>query len=130
MKKALVLLLALSMVFGVFADEPVANVNVSEFSGEASVTWGVDLDAERTGFSNSAKATLKLNLLDGGDKASTGEGVWGEIKIKTDGDTFAKAEGDDALYGGDHYCGFAIDLFDDGPSEGSESGGRTCGIYK
>ena len=31
MKKALVLLLALSMVFGVFAAEPVANVNVSEF---------------------------------------------------------------------------------------------------
>ena len=97
MKKALVLLLALSMVFGAFADEPVANVNVSEFSGEASVTWGVDLDAERTGFNNSAKATLKLNLIDGGDKSSTGEGVWGEIKIKTDGDTFAKAEGDDAL---------------------------------
>ena len=97
MKKALVLLLALSMVFGAFADEPVANVNVSEFSGEASVTWGVDLDESRTGFKNDAKATLKLNLIDGGDKSSTGEGVWGEIKIKTDGDTFAKAEGDDAL---------------------------------
>ena len=97
MKKALVLLLALSMVFGAFADEPVANVNVSEFSGEASVTWGVDLDESRTGFKNDAKVTLKLNLIDGGDKSSTGEGVWGEIKIKTDGDTFAKAEGDDAL---------------------------------
>ena len=99
MKKALVLLLALSMVFGAFADEPVANVNVSEFSGEASVTWGIDLDAERTGFKNDAKATLKLNLLDGGDKSSTGEGVWGEIKIKTDGDTFMKAEGQDAAIG-------------------------------
>ena len=97
MKKALVLLLALSMVFGAFADEPVANVNVSEFKGEASVTWGVDLDAKETGFKNDAKVTLKLNLIDGGDKSSTGEGVWGEIKIKTDGDTFAKAEGDDAL---------------------------------
>ena len=99
MKKALVLLLALSMVFGVFAAEPVANVNVSEFKGEASVTWGVDLDAEKTGFKNEAKATLKLNLLDGGDKTSTGEGVWGEIKIKTDGDTFMKAEGQDAAIG-------------------------------
>ena len=99
MKKALVLLLALSMVFGAFADEPVANVNVSEFSGEASVTWGVDLDAERTGFKNDAKVTLKLNLIDGGDKSSTGEGVWGEIKIKTDGDTFTKAEGNDVKIG-------------------------------
>ena len=99
MKKALVLLLALSMVFGAFADEPVANVNVSEFSGEASVTWGVDLDAERTGFKNDAKVTMKLNLIDGGDKSSTGEGVWGEIKIKTDGDTFDKVEGNDVAFG-------------------------------
>ena len=90
MKKALVLLLALSMVFGVFAAEPVANVNVSEFKGEASVTWGIDLDTEKTGFTNSTSAELKLNLLDGGDKSSTGEGIWGEIKIKTDGDTFLK----------------------------------------
>ena len=99
MKKALVLLLALSMVFGAFADEPVANVNVSEFSGEASVTWGVDLDESRTGFKNDAKVTLKLNLIDGGDKSSTGEGVWGEIKIKTDGDTFTKVEGNDVEFG-------------------------------
>ena len=99
MKKALVLLLALSMVFGVFAAEPVANVNVAEFSGEASVQWGVDLDAKETGFKNDAKVTLKLNLIDGGDKSSTGEGIWGEIKIKTDGDTFMKSEGQDAAIG-------------------------------
>ena len=99
MKKALVLLLALSMVFGAFAAEPVANVNVSEFKGEASVTWGVDLDAKETGFKNDAKVTLKLNLIDGGDKSSTGEGVWGEIKIKTDGDTFTKVEGNDKEFG-------------------------------
>ena len=99
MKKALVLLLALSMVFGVFAAEPVANVNVAEFSGEASVQWGVDLDAKETGFKNDAKVTLKLNLIDGGDKSSTGEGIWGEIKIKTDGDTFTKVEGNDVEFG-------------------------------
>ena len=99
MKKALVLLLALSMVFGAFADEPVANVNVSEFKGEAAVQWGVDLDSGKTGFKNEAKVTLKLNLIDGGDKASTGEGIWGEIKIKTDGDTFTKTEGNDVEFG-------------------------------
>ena len=99
MKKALVLLLALSMVFGAFADEPVANVNVSEFKGEAAVQWGVDLDSGKTGFKNEAKVTMKLNLIDGGDKSSTGEGVWGEIKIKTDGDTFTKVEGNDVEFG-------------------------------
>jgi len=42
MKKALVVLLALAVVASGFA-QPVADVNVAEFSGNASVTWGVDL---------------------------------------------------------------------------------------
>ena len=135
MKKALVLLLALSMVFGAFADEPVANVNVSEFSGEASVTWGVDLDAERTGFKNDAKVTLKLNLIDGGDKSSTGEGVWGEIKIKTDGDTFDKVEGDDVAFGAVNLpAKVKVDAaklhFGDNAYIGIKSGDTQVGEYK
>lgn len=98
MKKALVVFLALAMVVGVFADEPVADVKVSAFSGEASVKWGVDLDTGRTGFDNSAKVTFKLNLFNGGDKSATGDGaVWGEIKIKTDSDTFLGWEGNDKI---------------------------------
>ena len=135
MKKALVLLLALSMVFGAFADEPVANVNVSEFSGEASVTWGVDLDESRTGFKNDAKVTLKLNLIDGGDKSSTGEGVWGEIKIKTDGDTFTKAEGNDVKIGAlEIPAKIKVDTaklhFGDNAYIGIMSGDTTVGEYK
>ena len=38
-----------------------------------------------SGFANSTSASLKINIVDGGDKATTGEGVWGEIKITTDG---------------------------------------------
>lgn len=93
MKKVLVILLAIAMVTSVFAAEPVANVNVAEFSGEASVTWGVDLDTNKTGFANDAKVVLKLNLFNGGEKSTTGEGVWGELKIKTDSDTFIGWEG-------------------------------------
>lgn len=88
MKKALSVFLMAAMAFGAFADEPVADVKVSEFTGNASVTWGVDLDSEETGFTNGTDVTLKLNLLNGGSKSTTGDGVWGELVIKTDGDTF------------------------------------------
>ena len=135
MKKALVLLLALSMVFGAFADEPVANVNVSEFKGEASVQWGVDLDSGKTGFKNDAKVTMKLNLIDGGDKASTGEGIWGEIKIKTDGDTFTKVEGNDKEFGAlEIPAKIKVDTaklhFGDNVYIGITSGDTTVGEYK
>ncbi len=85
MKKALVVFLALALVAGVFADEPIAEASVATFGGNASVTWGVDLDAGTTGFKNAASADLKVTLVKSGDKATAGEGVWGEIKIKTDG---------------------------------------------
>ena len=61
---------------------------MSEFTGNAAVTWGVDLDSGKTGFKNDAEVTLKLNLLNGGNKSTSGDGVWGELVIKTDGDTF------------------------------------------
>ena len=77
MKKALSVFLMLALVGSVFAAEPVAG--------------GVDLDAKKTGFKNSASVTLKLNLLNEGSKSTTGDGVWGELVIKTNGDTFAKA---------------------------------------
>lgn len=91
MKKALSVFLMLALVGSVFAAEPVADVNIAEFKGNASVQWGVDLDAKKTGFKNSASVTLKLNLLNKGSKSTTGDGVWGELVIKTNGDTFAKA---------------------------------------
>ena len=92
MKKVLGILLTIAMVSSVFADEPVANVNVAEFTGEAAVAWQYNLDTKDNGFANSTKVVLKLNLFDSGDKSTTGEGVWGELKIKTDSDTFLKWE--------------------------------------
>ena len=91
MKKALSVFLMLALVGSVFAAEPVADVNIAEFKGDASVQWGVDLDTGETGFKNSANVSLKLNLLNEGSKSTTGDGVWGELVIKTNGDTFAKA---------------------------------------
>jgi len=86
MKKALVVLLALALVGGAFADAPVANLDVAEFTGSATVTWGVDLDTEKTGFKNETDASFKVNIVDGGEAATSSDNaVWGEIVVKTDG---------------------------------------------
>ena len=86
MKKALSVFLMAAMAFGAFADEPAADVKVAEFSGNAKVEWGVNLDSGKTGFKNSTEVNLKLNLLNDGTKSTTGDGVWGELVIKTDAD--------------------------------------------
>jgi len=86
MKKALVILLALTMVIGVFAEEPKPELKVSEFKGDAAVLFGADLDEGAVAFANTVSASLKLDLIGGGDKTTAGEGIWGELKIKTDGD--------------------------------------------
>ncbi|AEE17493.1 autotransporter [Treponema brennaborense] len=88
MKKALVVFLMLALVSSVFAAEPVADVKIAEFSGNASVQWGVNLDSGKTGFLNAYEVVFKLNLLNNGTKSTTGDGVWGELVLKTDDDTF------------------------------------------
>ena len=45
------------------------------------------------GFENSAKAGIKINLFNAGWKETRGKGVWGELKIATDGDTNKYADG-------------------------------------
>ncbi len=91
MKKILGIVLAMAMVASVFAAEPVANLSVTEFTGNASVTWGVNLDTNKTGFTNGSDASLKFTVIDGGSKATASDAdVWGEIAIKTDGFKYTK----------------------------------------
>lgn len=104
MKKALGVFLMTAMAFGAFADEPVADVKIAEFSGNASVEWGVDLDSGTTGFENGYEVDLKLNLLNNGTKSTTGDGVWGELVLKTEKDTYIGWEnGGDSEQRGDSY---------------------------
>lgn len=104
MKKALGVFLMTAMAFGAFAEEPVADVKIAEFSGNAAVQWGVDLDSGTTGFKNSYEVNLKLNLLNNGTKSTTGDGVWGELVLKTEEDTFIGWEnGDDSPEKSDEY---------------------------
>ena len=87
MKKALAILLALSMVFAAFADAPAVSNSVVEFKGDASLEWISDLEAETNGFKNSTNANLKIDIVSAGDAATSGDGIWGELKIKVDGTT-------------------------------------------
>jgi len=65
-----------------FADEPVADLKVAELSGNASVTWGVDLDTGKTGFKNAGESTFKVNIANKGSKSTSGEGIWAEIGVE------------------------------------------------
>ena len=117
MKKALSVFLMTAMAFGAFAQdaEPVADVNIAEFSGNAAVQWGVDLDTMKTGFKNSYEVNLKLNLLNNGTKSTTGDGVWGELVLKTEEDTFIGWEnGDDSPERGDEYISANTGLMGNG----------------
>ena len=92
MKKALAVLLALGMVFAAFADAPAADLSVVSVTGNAALEWISDLEAETNGFNNSSEVKVKINLFNGGDVATSGDGVWGELKIVTDGDGFVEVK--------------------------------------
>lgn len=84
MKKIIAMGTAVALAASMFAAEPAANPQVLDFNGNASVEWGVDLDAGKTGFKNTQEASIKAKLFDGGDKATSGSGVWAELKIVAD----------------------------------------------
>ena len=85
MKKALAILLVVAMAFGVFADDPAANISLANFSGSAGVTYKVDLQNETIGLTNDFDANVKFDFFTAGEKATSGDGVWGELKIGMDG---------------------------------------------
>ncbi|MDD7767862.1 MAG: hypothetical protein PT936_03305, partial [Treponema sp.] len=67
------------------AADPAFAPSLAEYSGNQSVTWGIDLDSNKTGFKNDGSATLKFNLFTAGDKTTSGDSdIWAELKIKND----------------------------------------------
>jgi hypothetical protein len=84
MKKIVGIVAAASLVAGLaFADGPTANVSVTDFTGNAQVQWGVDLDAGATGFKNSEYMKFVINLFDAGTKTTSSDNdVWAELVMK------------------------------------------------
>ena len=83
MKKIVGIIAALSLVAGVaFADAPAYPAGaVAAFSGDASIEYQIDLDNEAFGIVNAENANFKIQFYNGGDKATEGDGLWGELKI-------------------------------------------------
>ena len=91
MKKILAIVTMAAMVAGAAFADPEADFNLAEVTGNASVTWGVDLDNSTTGFKNDTSATVKLNLVNKGTKSTSGEGIWAELGVKYDGSLQVKS---------------------------------------
>ena len=82
MKKIVGIIAGLALVAGMaFAAEP-SITPVAEFDGNASLEWIANLDNETTGMKNDASASFKLTFVSEGTKATTGDGLWGELEIK------------------------------------------------
>jgi hypothetical protein len=79
MKKLSILLIGLLLVTG-FAFAEFGGVSVS---GSASVTWGIDLNTNATGFANAGTSSVTLTLIDKASKETGGDdGLYGYIKVK------------------------------------------------
>lgn len=83
MKKIVMGLAAVAMATSMFAADPAFAPSMAEYSGNQSVTWGINLDSNKTGFKNAGDAKLKFNLFTAGDKTTSGDSdIWAELKIK------------------------------------------------
>ena len=81
MKKIVALGAMAALAGGMIFAEPVFEPSVT-LSGDASVQWGVDLDAGKTGFKNSKSGgDFKVKLWgDGSRELEKGDGIWAELK--------------------------------------------------
>jgi len=95
MKKIVGIIAALALAGAVFAD-PDVTPSVAKFDGWASLEWVADLEGNgsdvMTGMANDKNAEFEIKFLAAGDKATTGDGWWGDLKIKV-GDDVKVASG-------------------------------------
>ncbi|HAH61661.1 MAG TPA: hypothetical protein DCL73_06145 [Treponema sp.] len=71
----------------------------TELTGDASVTYGTDLDTGRSGFTTDQNIKLKINLLNLGEIWSDNSDalpIWGDIRIYTEGDPLRYYVDDDS----------------------------------
>lgn len=83
MKKALVILMALAMVFAAFADDPTIAPAFSDFTGSAEFGYKIDLDAKAFGMTNASSGSISFSFVGEGSKATSGDGIWGELAISS-----------------------------------------------
>ena len=94
MKKIVGILgMAAVMAPGAFAAEPAANFVMTEFNGSADFGVKADFKDDLSfGMYNTPDLTLTFGFITDGSKATTGDGIWGELEIKS-GDAVDYAPG-------------------------------------
>ena len=82
MKKIVGIIAALALASAVFADAPGVTPSVSKFDGSASIEYDIDLEDQAFGIVNASNADFEIQFVVAGDKATEGDGLWGDLKIK------------------------------------------------
>ena len=81
MKKIVALVAIAAIAGGMIFAQPVFEPEVT-LDGNATVKWGVDLDAGQTGFTNEEGGDFKVKLWgDGSRELEEGDGIWAELKV-------------------------------------------------
>ena len=87
MKKIVGILgMAAVLASGAFAADPAANFVMTEFKGNADFGFKADFTDSKnvkSGMYNDIDSSLKFGFVTAGSKATTGDGVWGEIAISS-----------------------------------------------
>ncbi len=85
MKKIVGIIAALALAGSVFADPNVAPV-IASFSGSANLDYVIDLDGDGNdvtmGMQNGTSSEFKIKFISEGTKETSGDGLWGKLKIK------------------------------------------------
>ena len=89
MKKIVGIIAALSLVAGVAFADPELSLVPTSFKGDATLEWIANLDAETTGMKNSDSSEFKIVFYPDTEKSTSGDGLWGELKIKAAKDEVA-----------------------------------------
>ncbi|MBR4396588.1 MAG: hypothetical protein IKX70_08305 [Treponema sp.] len=86
MKKIVGIIAALALAGSVFARPDIVPV-ITEFKGDASLEWIANLDNETTGMKNSTSSSFKIQMRsdDWGGDSTTGDGLWGEVTVRSGG---------------------------------------------
>ena len=92
MKKIVGIIAALALAGSVFARPDITPV-ITSFNGNAKVEWIADLDADTYGFKNSTWTEWKIQTKSGdwGGESNSGDGLWGELTLRTEGDITKQA---------------------------------------
>ena len=87
MKKIVGIIAALALVSAVFAKDMPQNVtpSVTTWGGKASLEYQIDLDKKAFGMANAESADFEIQFVSEKEEGCTGDGIWGELKVKVAG---------------------------------------------